>query len=316
MKLSALLAAALALSACFGPPNSNPGDGNTCASCKPLPDGGNRPDAGRFDAGTPDAGRTDAGPADAGQPDAGEEDAGEPDSGSLPACPAGSVTFPGKVLDLCESIATGDDVPLDGVLVSTLQPYSQTVTSDGGLYVACIPNGVPTTLVYTRPGYVTSYDAEVVETTPLPSNVKIPTSLACTAGIANYFKELTAFNPNLGMVYIAMASASNQAPCEPPDAGLSGWTFTATLPDGGTGDGGPWPAAYFDSTGTLQSVPATLAGGEAMIFNIDPGVGYVTVQGTNPVIGSQCPTVDAALGFTGRVYVAGGAIDFYPWLMP
>jgi hypothetical protein len=311
MRGSLLLAAALVSAACFGAPNSNPGGGNTCASCKPLVDGGsgNRPDAGRFDAGTPDAG-----PADAGIADSGEADAGEPDSGTLPACPAGSVTFPGRVRDLCESFATGADVPLDGVEVSTLQPYSQTVTSDGGLFVACIPNGMPATLVYRLAGYVTSYNAEVLETTPLPAALKI--SLACNAGLNNYFQQLPQFNPKLGMVYIAMASASDQPPCYDPDAGLSGWTFTATLPDGGLGDGGPWPTAYFDDTETLQSVSATFAGGKAMIFNIDPSVEYVVVQGTNPRIGNQCPTVDAALGFTGLAYVAGGAIDLSPWLMP
>lgn len=322
MTRGALLAMAFAVTACFGPPDDNPGSGSTCGSCKPLPDGGNggRPDAGHFDAGTSDAGRADAGARDAGSADAGQansgEDGGEPDSGSLPACPAGSVTFPGKVLDLCESIATGDDVPLDGVEVSTLQPYSQTVTSDGGLYVACVPSGVPTTLVYRLAGYVTSYDAEVLETTPLPPVIKLPTALGCSAGIKNYFQEFPQFNPNLAMVYVAMASASSLPPCYDPDAGLSGWSFTATLPDGGIGDGGPWPAVYFDLTGTLQAVSSTFKGGEAMIFNIDPSVEYVAVQGTNPQLDKLCPTVDGALGFTGRAYVAGGAIDFYPWLMP
>src|SRR5208282_3499867 len=100
----------------------------------------------------------------AGLPDSGG-DAGAPDSGPLQICPAGSLQFPGLALDLCQSETFGALVPLDGVAVSTLQPYSDTVSSDGGAYVACIPNGVPTTLVYSLEGYVTTYNAEIVETT-------------------------------------------------------------------------------------------------------------------------------------------------------
>ena len=317
MRGSPVLAVAFAATACFGPPNSNPGEGDTCASCRPLGDGGARarPDAGPFDGGPPDAG-----PEDAGLPDSGlssvDDDAGAPDGGPLPVCPAGSLEFPGLILDLCESETSGTLVPLDGVEVSTLQPYSDTVSSDGGLYVACIPNGVPTTLVYNRPGYITTYNAEVFETAPFPPEVKLPTSLVCAPAIANYSRELPQFNPKLAAVYVAMESFSNGPPCVNLDAGLSGWTFTATLPDGGLGDGGPWPAAYVDPTGTLQLVASTFPNGEAMIFNIDPGVQYVTVQGLNAQVGNECANTSSALGFTGRTYVAAGAIDFYPWLIP
>ncbi len=315
------MALTVAVAGCFGPPNSTPVGSGTCDTCKAHPDAGTpaRPDAGSPDAGFPDAGPPDAGPPDAGAADGGQADAGPPDSG-LPTtvCPMGAIPFPGKVEDLCQSEAMGTLIPLDGVQVSTLAPYSTTVSSDGGQYVACIPPNVPTTLVYQAAGYETSYTAEIEVATPPPSgNIELLTSMVCTAGVQNYFQEVPAFNSNLNAVYVAMVAVSgDSAPCDDSDAGLAGWSFTATLVDGGIGDGGPWPTAYIDTTWTLEAVGATFSTGQALIYNIDPGVEYVAIHGTNPQIGSECPPLNTALGFTGIGYVAPGAFDFFPWIIP
>jgi hypothetical protein len=309
------LALAIATAGCFGEPNTTPVGPGSCSSCKAKPDAGSsaHPDAGPADAGGFDAGVPDAGPPDAGTSDAGPEDAGPP----VEECPKGSISFPGLVQDLCQSESLGTLVALDGVAVSTLSPYSATVSSDGGYYVACLPPNQPTTLVYRLAGYETSYSAEIdVDAQLATGQTEILTSMVCTAAVKNYFQEIPQFDTSLGTVYIAMVAISPSAPCDDADAGYSGWTFTATLVDGGIGDGGPWPIAYFDSSWTLESVGATFGTGQAMIYNIDPGIEYVAVQGTNPQLASQCPSFNAVLGFTGRGYVAPNSFDYYPWIIP
>jgi hypothetical protein len=117
-------------------------------------------------------------------------------------------------------------------------------------------------------------------------------------------------------VYSAMLSVTMAPPCDDPDAGFAGWTFEATLPDGGLGPGGPWPAGYFDNSGDLQLVASTFDVGRALMYNVDPSVGYVSVQASNPAIPTGCEQIDVdIIGFTGRVFVASGAFSFYPWVV-
>lgn len=302
--------------------SNTPIGSDSCPACRGHADAGSggRPDAGPRDAGPADAGPPDAGlPADAGTFDAGPFDAGPVDGGPLTGevCPAGAIFFPGKISDLCETVSEGTVVPLDGVQVSTLQPYSATVSRDGGQYVACLPPNQPTTLRYTLPGYETSYGPELLFATPLPTgNIEIQTSMACSAAVQNYSREVPQFDLNLGAVFVAMVSVSTLPPCKDPDAGLAGWSYTATLVDGGVGDGGPWPTAYFDPTWTLQAVSSTFSTGQALVYNIDPSVEYVAIQASNPQLDSQCQPLNSFIGFTGRGYVAPNAFDFYPWIVP
>ena len=304
---------------CVTQANDTPIGSDTCPTCKGHADAG-RPDAGARDADPADAGATDAGlPADAGTFDAGTFDAGPVDGGPLTGevCPAEAILFPGKVQDLCESLSEGTLVPLDGVQISTLQPYSATVSSDGGQYMACLPPNQPTTLRYSLAGYETSYAAELQIATPLVTgNIEILTSMVCSSAVQNYFREVPQFDINLGTAYVVMISASDTPPCNDPDAGLAGWSFTATLVDGGVGDGGPWPTAYFDATWTLQAVSSTFSTGQALVYNIDPSVEYVAIQASNPQLESQCQPLNSFVGFTGRGYVAPNSFDFYPWIVP
>jgi hypothetical protein len=236
-------------------------------------------------------------------------------------CPSSVVSFSGFVFDLCQQQELGAKVPIDGVQVATLQPYSATLTSDGGLYTICIPAGVPTTLVFTAPSYLTLYLPELIlSTSSLPSALG-HIALPCLQGLEDYAHELPALNPAQPMIF---AQIDSLAPTQPPcggfnDAGISalaGWTFTDSLAEGGAGEGGPWPVGYLDTSNDLQPVSATFSTGEAIIYDIDPGALYVSVQASNASLDALCAPLNVDLGVDGRVYVAPNAVSVYPWIIP
>jgi hypothetical protein len=217
-------------------------------------------------------------------------------------------------VDLCATESLGAPVPLDGVEVSTLPAFSSSVSADGGLYVACIPVGQPTTIEFTMAGYATTYLAEISILSLFGQSLELETSLACSAAVESYGLHVPTYDANLASVYVAVLSVSGMPPCGGNIGELSGWSFTASQVDGGVGDGGPWPAAYLDPSGTLEAVGSTFNDGPALVYNVDPGAQYVAVHGAQD--GGECETLDPALGFTGRIYVAPGAISFNPWIVP
>jgi hypothetical protein len=312
-----------ALAACSG--TNVPIGSGSCSTCE-------RHDAGPVDAGKqalsdagPDGG-LDAGPFDAG-PDSGVDggpvDSGAPLTGQV--CPPSSISFSGKVLDLCATETIGSDVPLDGVQVATLEPYSATETADGGKYTVCMPPGVPATLVFSAPDYVTLYMPEMILTQALGTfgqgsavgNIRLP----CPSGIQAYATEIPTLNPALPLLYVQIDSISNLAPCGgKPDAGpspFSGWVVTASVADdGGLDDGGAWPIGYLDTSDDLQSVASSFATGEAVIYDIDPSADYLSVQATSATLSGTCGTFDPNFGFDGRIHVAPNAVSVYPWIVP
>ena len=323
--LTALLG--LALASCSGTTNI-PIEG--CAACKPdggKADAGGKSDAGRMDAGPADAGSPDAGPPDAGVdagPDAGPDagaDAGLPLTGNV--CPGGpdggnNVLFFGQVSDLCADQSERVNVPLPGVQVATLEPYSAALTDSNGNYAICVQLNVPFTLAFSLANYVTTYEAEFTvqpgypPLPPLVGNME----MVCSGAFTTYAEGDPLMDVKKAAVYSAMISVTMAPPCDDPDAGFAGWSFQATLPDGGIGPGGPWPSGYFDDSGDLQLVSSTFDDGRAFMYNIDPSVGYVSVEATDPAIPTGCEEIDVdIIGFTGRVFVASGSFSFYPWVV-
>ncbi len=327
--LTALLLTAVA---CSSGPNI-PVQG--CPACKlgdaGKPDAGEKaPDAGRVDAGPPDAGLPDAGPPDSGVPDAGVPDSG-PDAGATDAglpltgtvCPGGvdggNEIFSGQVSDLCADQSQHTIIPLQGVQVATLSPYSATLTDANGNYALCIPPNNPVTIVFSLTGYVTTYIAEYNFNSTIGSLPSIAgeMQLTCSSALQAYAEEDPNVNLNEAAIYSAVVAALPYTPpCDSDDAGFTGWTFQATLPDGGAGPGGPWPTGYFDDSGDLQLVSSSFANGRVLMYNVDPSVSYASVTATNASLGSQCAALDTVIGFTGRVYVAPGAFSFFPWAVP
>jgi hypothetical protein len=209
-------------------------------------------------------------------------------------------------------------VPIDGVQIATLAPYSATISADGGYYTACLPPGEPATLQFSMPGYVTAYLAELNLTMELPfgaNNVGMA-SMLCSSAEQNFATEVTGFDSDDAIVFSELLSISNIPPCGGVDGGLAGWIFAAAPADGGMYDAGSWEVAYIDASGTLESIGSTLDDGEAVMFNIDPSVQYVTVTASKAAVGNLCPTLNAAAHLTGRVYVAPHSFSVIPWVMP
>jgi hypothetical protein len=318
-----LLALVLSATACSPQASDVPIGTGSCTTCQHHDAGtpSTGKDAGTIDAGSPDGG-LDSGP-DGGTSDAGFDggslDSGLPLTGDI--CPSTVVTFSGVVYDLCVQQTTGAMAPLDGVQVATLEPYSATVTSDGGQYTICMPSGVPTTLVFTSPSYLTLYMPEIVMTpSSIPAGELGRISLPCLQGVEDYVHELPTLDPALPLVYSQIDSITDQQPCGGlNDAGVSaaaGWVFTDSLADGGVGDGGSWPIGYLDPSNDLEAVSATFSSGEAVVYNIDPGAGYVSVQASSTALGSRCQSLNPVFGIDGRIYVAPNAVSIYPWIVP
>ena len=191
------------------------------------------------------------------------------------------------------------------------------MSADGGFYVACLPPGVPTTLQYTMAGYETGYLAEFELTAPIPGKSNIGEAwMLCSSAVKNYGTEDPQFNTGLPFVYALVLSLQGLPPCGGPDGGLAGWALSASPADGGDDDGGYWPAAYLDPSGTIQSVGSTLPNGEGFVYDIDPSVGFVTVSASKPSVANECLPLDPDVGLTGRVHVAANTFSFFPWLVP
>ncbi len=240
-------------------------------------------------------------------------------------CPAGSIAVSGYVSDFCQDETLGTSFPLDGVQISTIPAYSSTVSDGGGLFVACLPPGKPTTLQFSKPTYVTTFLPELALTTSAPAGIGLTLDLWCNSALQNYAAEEPLWNLGAATVFAqidtGLASSALDCPLDEFDGGLppgtlAHWTFSASRLDGGLGMGGPWVSNYFDDSNNIQAVPWTFNSGEAIIWNIDPAAQYVAIQGVNPVANVELPLANAALGLTGRVYVAPGSFSYVPWIVP
>jgi hypothetical protein len=216
---------------------------------------------------------------------------------------------------MCATLQAEADVPLAGVQVATLTPWGSTTSASDGTFSLCVPSGVPFTAQMTLSGYVTSYLAEAVITqdTAFQGN-RGGLLLLCQAGQGALSLEMPGFNPAQGAVVAVVTSASKTGVC----GNQTGWFFDATLVDGGlpaSADGG-WSISYLTSSGTPEFDAGTQANGLAFVYGIDTSVSTVFVQAINPTVGASCPSSDQALGFTGNVHVAPGALGSIPWLIP
>jgi hypothetical protein len=242
-------------------------------------------------------------------------------------CPVGWVPFSGTIFDWCADHEMGVLIRLAGVTVSTSQvsPFPPSPSDAAGHFVACLPTGQPTTLQFSMTGYVTTYLPELALSAPLNAGNEITFEMWCSAASQSPDLDDWARDLNLATVSTLVspslnASASFDGGCInglPPGA-LAGWTFSASPADGGSGTGAPWPVLYTDCGYNFEAVGSTLDRGEAFFLNIDPGFQYVTLQGVNPLAadGVDLPLGNAALGFTGRIFVAAGALSYVPWVVP
>jgi hypothetical protein len=97
----------------------------------------------------------------------------------------------------------------------------------------------------------------------------------------------------------------------------TGWTFQVALPDGGPVPDGGYDLIYLGSSGLPDpTATETSMTGAALIYNIDPSISdFLDVTPMGPD-GGDCPPTNASVGFTGRVFIIGGAVTIDPVLLP
>jgi hypothetical protein len=251
------------------------------------------------DAGTPGSG--DAGPTDAGPPGSG--DAGPADAG-----PPGQLCLSGTLSD-AESMS-----PVSGATVTALDlegvPILGATSTSGsdGAFQLCPPMGVTFTTEITAAGYPVTY----FESIALQASEALGSLPVISSSVIN---ELGIFLPgglNLAEGTILVPVRSMSGTCS-----LSGWSVAvggAAGPDGGPG----YQLVYLGTSGIPSTtLTSTTSEGAAVIYDLPPPVASieVSVTATNPAAGS-CTPDNAALGFTGQVQVASGALSIAPIVLP
>ncbi|MHB8417294.1 MAG: hypothetical protein ACYDCL_04405 [Myxococcales bacterium] len=311
---------------CFAPQRDIPVPG--CAKCRPAGSGSSG-SAGSTGAGSSSGGATGGGSSGGSSggtlADAGP-DGGIPLTGEV--CPDGSVTFPAQtsisgpatLYDFCASVELQGPVPLAGAQVATLPPWGATITAADGTYSICVQPNTPTTLVYSKPSYLTTYGPQLLlQPATITYGPQGDAYLVCQSEVTNYEQDAPLYDPSLATVITDYHSLSGQAPCGGhstlSDGGMvanaAGWTFAPITTDGGDAGG---LTAYFDDTYTLQLAPATFDIGIALTINLDPGLGFVSMTGSKPgVTDCQAPLLP---GFTGLVQVASGVFSYYLYVVP
>jgi hypothetical protein len=114
------------------------------------------------------------------------------------------------------------------------------------------------------------------------------------------------FDPTKAQVVIKVVGES----CHAQEGG---WSVAPMLPDGGPLPDGGFQIIYLGSSDLPDpTATATSKAGIAVVYNIDPSFSsFLTLTASNPDAGG-CEAIAGAEGFTGRLFVAGGAttIDF------
>ena len=97
----------------------------------------------------------------------------------------------------------------------------------------------------------------------------------------------------------------------------AGWTFGISLPDGGLLPDGGYQLVYTGASYVpAPNAVATSSTGAALFYNIDPTISdFLLVTAAAPDDGG-CAPINGGLGFTGRVFVSGGAVSIDPFLLP
>jgi hypothetical protein len=177
-----------------------------------------------------------------------------------------------------------------------------------GNFAICLPSGSPFSIQIQAASYPTTYYAEMLD----PSSGGFAQMAMLSNGEIQAFGGLFpgGENPNTALVVAKMTGDV----CFP---NLGGWTFDLALPDGGAIADGGYQLIYLDSSGVPDPTnTVTSSKGAALFYNLDPSLsGFLTLTATTPDAGS-CQIINMGLGFTGRIFVAGGSITVVPFLLP
>ena len=237
---------------------------------------------------------------------------GAPDAGSTgSSCPAGQAQLLSKTIDLCTSLQNQNPTaPAVGVSVDTIPSFGPPVLSGvNGNFQVCVPEGQ---------NFVTSFTLKgdeplELEAQNLGGDQKFLSThggitMICSQLLSGLQQKLSA-DPQKSAVLVAVTSLSDNVSCS-----RSGWGFTAQAADGGP-PGSPWPVAFLDNSANISFSGGTTDSGLALVYNIDPGVEWVTVAPVNLAATAQCTPLPNT-GFTGVVPVSARFLAFFPILVP
>jgi hypothetical protein len=215
------------------------------------------------------------------------------------------------------SFLSGSTQPVVGADVSAIALNGAPVggesasTDSSGAFALCVVPGNDFSTQITASGYVTAFIEDLVPT----ANIALPfVPMSEADTVVAYSAVLPGFVATDSMIIAEVIPAGAQPPCNDP----SGWTFSASLMDGGAitfeavyaGDGGPLD---HNSVATDALVQNGQAIGMGFIYDLNSSVS-TEVRITATKAGTGCVANDGG-PFTGRVVIGPGQASFAPFLL-
>jgi hypothetical protein len=185
----------------------------------------------------------------------------------------------------------------DGVPISGASATSDATT---GIFTACVPGQEAVTMSFSLTGYPLTYYQE-----------SLGTIRAHDIGMLdnNVVSSVIGFIPGglnlaLGTIVVFFSTSGSGCP-------IDNWTLELETADGGAVPDGGASLIYMGPTSLPDpSLTSTSGSGIAIVYDVDTTqTNYFKIAATHPDAG-YCATDNPALGFTGRLYVNGGALTY------
>jgi len=224
-------------------------------------------------------------------------------------CQSGSLGLASQLVDAvaCTVIsgASISGVGTDGIPY----PLASATSGANGTFYLCSPEGNAVTIEAIAGGYPTTYIAEV-DPIFVQGIVQVPLISTDTINTVTPLFPGRPYDQALGTLIVKTNTGNN---CKQANAG---WTVTLSFPDGGSLPDGGYEFVYGDATGIPDPTVTETESGFVYFYNIDPTLGdFFRISYENADAGFCQPQNDT-VGITGRVYVAGNAMSFFPILLP
>jgi hypothetical protein len=226
-------------------------------------------------------------------------------------CPSGDLGVSSQLVDVL------DCTTIDGAAVEALDPNgvpisgsAATSSATDGTFVVCGPSETPFSVQMTAAGYPITYLAELKAISVqdiLQIGMLSTSSLQVIAQLIPGGVDMTKG--------IVLVKVSNALEC---DVTTAGWSIGIELPDGGDLPDGGYQLVYSGAGGLpAAGLTETSTAGAAIFYDIDPLLSdFFVITYDNPDAGASCQPQDVEYGFTGRIYVAGGAVSAFPIFLP
>ncbi len=199
-------------------------------------------------------------------------------------------------------IVNASGVPLAG---------QQTTTTFGGSFTLCPPQGVPITYTATDTSYLPTFTSEV-DLAGADAFIEVYGGLPMIS-TTDYaaFQGLVGLQPGHALVVASVSLSGGHCSL------VTGWTFKADFPDGGTlVDGGdlPFSIAYINGSFADTTLTSTTDAGAALLFNIDATLtSVIVVTASNPDAPADCFAVPQSQYLTGRIFIQADATSLAAW---